>query len=253
MKNFITYEFTKEDYSVITLNRKEKRNAINISMAKELKRAIHRAREDEGKFLLLRSSAGDVFCAGGDLKDFHSNLKEEEVFPQLYMMKEVLAELLSLPLPTICLLSGDAYGGGCELATACDLRIAKEGTKFGFVQTELGILPGWGGGTLLYERVHPSFAFYWLSQGKVYSSKELAKEGWIHKLVDEEDWDEQALLKPFINKSKEQLYSLKAQYNEKISSLSLVAKMNEEVRQCSALWGSKKHRESIDKILNKRK
>lgn len=252
MKDFISYEF-KEEYSVISLNREEKRNAINTLMAKELKDAINRAKEKESKFLLIKSSAGNIFSAGGDLREFHSHLSEEEIFPQLYMMKEVLAELVSFPTPTICLLSGDAYGGGCELATACDIRIAKEDTNFGFVQTNLGILPGWGGGSLLYERVHPSFAFHWLTEGRVYTSKELLAAGWIHKVVSEEEWEEQRLLEPYMNKSREQMLILKAQYNEKISSLSLLAKMNEEVRKCSALWGSNKHKESIEKILNKKK
>src|SRR5690625_5646758 len=88
-----------------------------------------------------------MFCAGGDLINFHGELTPDEAFSRLYPMKEVLYDIASFPVPTICLLNGDALGGGCEIATACDFRIAKETTKFGFVQSKLGIVPGWGGGT----------------------------------------------------------------------------------------------------------
>jgi len=251
MRELVVYNFTEDHYSVITLNRPNKHNAISISMANELKRAIEQAKEDGGKFLVIQSINGDVFCAGGDLKDFHSDLSEEQVFPQLYKMKEVLTELISFPVPTICLLSGDAYGGGCELATACDIRIAKENTKFGFVQSNLGILPGWGGGALLYEKVHSSFALRWLMEGSVFSSSYLHKQGWIHQEVPEDQWDEKGILKAYITKTREQMTFLKTQYKENLSSLSLSAKMNEEVRLCSTLWGSQKHKQAIESILNK--
>src|SRR5690625_5940374 len=101
MRELVVYNFTEDHYSVITLNRPNKHNAISISMANELKRAIEQAKEDGGKFLVIQSINGDVFCAGGDLKDFHSDLSEEQVFPQLYKMKEVLTELISFPVPTI--------------------------------------------------------------------------------------------------------------------------------------------------------
>ncbi|HLS35857.1 MAG TPA: enoyl-CoA hydratase/isomerase family protein [Bacillota bacterium] len=251
MNNYITYSFTENEYSVITLNRPSKRNAINLQMANEFFAAIEQAEEDRGKFLVIKSSDDNVFCAGGDLNDFHSELNVEEIFPHLYKMKEVLNALVTFPVPTICLLTGDAYGGGCELATACDIRIAREDTKFGYVQSNLGILPGWGGGVLLYERVQASFAFHWLTEGAILSAPYLLKQGWIHKNIAKEQWNEKDILTPYMKNSYEQMTILKSQYNEKISFLSLAAKMNEEVRQCSVLWGSEHHKQAVQEILNK--
>lgn len=245
------YVFTDKQYSVITLNRPEKRNAINLKMAQALDVYIEKAIQDKCNFLVIRSATDDVFCAGGDLKINHATLNKEDAFSNLYMMKKVLTKIVEFPVPTICLLSGDAYGGGCELATACDLRIAKEGTKFGFVQSKLGILPGWGGGTLLYEKVPKSFAFEWLTEGATFTASDLKRKGWIHKVISHDEWNEAELLKPYIHKTFEQMKLLKYQYKENISALNLSAKMNDEVRSCVRLWGSHRHKEALENFFKK--
>lgn len=251
MSQHIEYAFTEESYSVITLNRPDKRNAISLQMASQLKSSIEQAKQDNCKFLILTSADEDVFCAGGDLQDYQSNLNYEDAFGRLYTMKEVLYELVSFPVPTICLLSGNAYGGGCELATACDLRIAKDTTQFGFIQANLGILPGWGGGSLLYEKVHSSFAFQWITEAAIFDAVHLKNKGWIHKLIPAVQWEEHEILKPYMKNSLEQMRILKKQYKEYITSLSLAAKMNEEVRHCATLWNSDRHKQAINEFFNK--
>src|SRR5690625_1160156 len=149
----VNYAKHEDGYSVITLDRANKRNAINQKMASDFKACLKEAREDECTFLVVTGEGDKMFCAGGDLIEFHGDLLPDDAFTLLYGMKEVLFDLASFPVPTICLLNGNALGGGCEIATACDFRIAKEGSTFGFIQTRLGIIPGWGGGTLLYEKV----------------------------------------------------------------------------------------------------
>ena len=175
MNKLITYE--EKEYGTILLNRPEKRNAISVEMAKELSRILEEIKERPIKFLVIKSTGESVFCAGGDLTDFHGALSEEEAYQTLHTMKQVLFQIVTFPVPTISLLQGSALGGGCELATACDIRIAKENSKFGFVQSNLGILPGWGGGALLYEKVHPSFALQWLTEGKMYDTALLKQKG----------------------------------------------------------------------------
>src|SRR5690625_4132257 len=104
-------------------------------MAKELMTILEEAKEDPPKFLVI-TGRGKMFSAGGDLLDLHGELSADEAFSRLYPMKEVLFELVNFPMPTIGLLNGNALGGGCELATACDIRIAKNTSEFGFVQTK---------------------------------------------------------------------------------------------------------------------
>lgn len=247
--NQIIYEETK--YGTIYINRTEKHNAISVEMAQELSVKLEQIKDRPINFLIIKS-AGDTFCAGGDLNDFNGNLSEDEAYDRLHIMKQVLFQIVTFPVPTICLLQGNAYGGGCELATACDIRIAKETTSFGFIQSKLGILPSWGGGALLYEKIHPSFAFHWLTVGKMYSANFLHDKGWIHEVISEDNWeDEQMILKNFTQKTLEQMRYLKNQHIEALSIPILLEKMEKESARCSALWGSQVHKQAIKSFLHK--
>ncbi|WP_188454497.1 enoyl-CoA hydratase/isomerase family protein [Virgibacillus oceani] len=252
MISAVKYQLFDEGYSVITLNRPEKRNAISKEMVKELKRSIEQARKDSAKFLVITGAGDKMFCAGGDLQDLHGGLTVEQAFQELYAMKEVLFEVASFPMPTICLLNGDALGGGCEIATACDFRIARESNKFGFIQTKLGISPGWGGGALLYEKVHSSFAYQWIMEAAIHSAAFLHECGWIHKIVMDDNWGDQTkLLESYRTKSYDQMKILKKQYTKKLSILSLSALMDEEVRNCANLWDSREHKHAVAKFLSR--
>ncbi|WP_099157980.1 enoyl-CoA hydratase/isomerase family protein [Virgibacillus ndiopensis] len=250
MKNIVQYQLFHEGYSVITLNRPEKRNAISKEMVKELKQCIEQAKQDSVKFLVITGAGDKMFCAGGDLQDLHGDLTFDEAFSELYAMKEVLFELASFPMPTVCLLNGNALGGGCEIATACDFRITKETNECGFVQTKLGITPGWGGGALLYEKVHSSFAYQWLMEAEIYDAAYLHERGWVHRIVSDEAWHNQSkLLEPYKTKSYDQMKIVKKQYTKKMSILRLSALMDEEVRNCAKLWDSKEHKSAVEKFL----
>ncbi|WP_164669108.1 enoyl-CoA hydratase/isomerase family protein [Virgibacillus doumboii] len=253
MTNTIQYTKNESSYGVIQLNRPEKRNAISMEMAMELKKTLETAKKDSIKFLVITGAGDRMFCAGGDLQNLHGDLSTDEAFSNLYPMKEVLYEIASFPVPTVCLLNGDALGGGCEIATACDFRIGRENTKFGFVQTKLGITPGWGGGALLYEKVHPTFAYQWLVEGEVYEASYLQSKGWLQKVADEALWDNREhLLKPFIAKSLEQMKILKMQYKKKLSMLGISALMDEEVRNCATLWDSQEHKDAVEQFFQQK-
>lgn len=246
----VQYRKHPENYGEICLNRFRKHNAITGEMVEELNGILQQAKQDAIKFLVITGAGDKMFCSGGDLNQLHGDLTPEEAFALLYPMKQVLHEIVSFPVPTICLLNGDALGGGCEIATACDIRIAEDNTKFGFVQSSIGIVPGWGGGALLYEKVNPSFAFQWLIEAEVFQAQYLLERGWLHKIAETATWeDRQVLLNPYISKSYSQMLSLKAQFKLKLSSLGLSALMNEEVRNCANLWDSVEHKEAVQKFL----
>lgn len=250
MCKLITYE--ENDYGTIFINRDEKRNAISVEMAEQLSALLDHIKNHPIKFLLLKSAGTEAFCAGGDLNDFHEQLNEEQAYETLHTMKEVLFKLVTFPVPTICLLQGNALGGGCELATACDIRIAKENTTFGFVQSNLGILPGWGGGALLYEKVHTSFALQWLTEGKMYDAHFLQRKGWIHEVIQTNEWaNEQKIVHQYSKKSIEQMKYLKSQYVEALSIPTLLEKMEKESSRCASLWESEEHRLVVQQFLNK--
>lgn len=250
MKQPILYEQTS--YGIVTLNREEKRNAISSAMAKRLKELLVELKENPPKFLVIQSAGEGVFCAGGDLTELHGELDEEDAFKQLTLMREVLYEMATFPVPTICLLQGNAFGGGCELATACDIRIAREGTKFGFIQSNLGILPGWGGGALLHKKVHPSFALQWIAEGTIFDAEYLVTKGWLHRIVNRKDWANLSeIVKNYERKSLEQLRFLKQQFIDSVGYFDLKDKMIAESKKSAYLWPSEEHKRAVEQFFNK--
>ncbi|WP_249869880.1 enoyl-CoA hydratase/isomerase family protein [Oceanobacillus saliphilus] len=253
MEEFVTYESNDYGYGEICLNRPDKRNAISKVMRNQLSVCLQEAREDSIKFLIITGAGEKMFSAGGDLNELHADLSTEAAYAVLHPMKELIYQILTFPVPTICLLNGDAVGGGCEIATACDIRIAKEDTKFGFVQTNLGILPGWGGGEILYQKVNQSFAMQWLMEGKTYKADELKEQGWIHRIVSKNDWNNRhALLADYISKSYKQMILLKKQYLKKIIVTDLSDWMDEEVQHAASLWDSSEHKDAVQKFLTRK-
>lgn len=251
MDKLVSY-MENDHYGTIFLNREEKRNAISVKMAEQLLNVLYEIRENPIKFLVIKSAGENVFCAGGDLNDFHGDLDEENAYETLHTMKQVLLQIVTFPVPAICLLQGDALGGGCELATACDIRIAKEQTKFGFVQSNIGILPGWGGGALLYDKVQTSFALQWLMEGNIYDATFLHSKGWIHEIVGQDKWhDEELVLEKYIKKSIDQMKYLKSQYVEALSVPTLLEKMEKESGRCASLWASEEHQKVVNQFLEK--
>lgn len=254
METQITYETKSLGYGVLTINRANKLNAISVAMARAFKSSLLQAKKENIKFLIITGAGDRMFSAGGDLTDLHGGLSTEKAFSRLYPMMEVLELLISFPVPVIGLLNGDALGGGCEIATACDIRIAKKSTKFGFVQSNIGILPGWGGGEILYKKVQPSFALDWLVRGNIYDADELMERGWIHQVVGKETWDNpQQLLKGFINKTDKQMRLFKGQYNANISSTELPQLMLQEVKNSASLWETPEHIKAVQEFLVRKK
>ncbi|ALX47375.1 enoyl-CoA hydratase/isomerase family protein [Lentibacillus amyloliquefaciens] len=253
MSELVTYRYDEQGFGEITLNRPEKMNAISKEMAEVFSTALETAKQQSIKFLVITASGERMFCAGGDLNDLNADLPSDEAFSVLYPMKEVLYEIASFPVPVVCLLNGDAMGGGCEIATACDFRIAKKETRFGFVQTKLGITPGWGGGRLLYEKVHPVFAYQWLMEAEIHGAEYLLEKGWINRVVPEDEWNDRGtLLRPYLAKSLEQMKVLKNQYLRQVSILSLSAQMDEEVRNSANLWETAEHKEAIKHFFSRK-
>lgn len=241
----VTYE---EDIVVVTLDRRSKRNAVNRQMVEELQQVVTNVQSDETlKAFVLTAEGEEAFCAGGDLKELHGDLSEKEAYALLSKMREVLYGIATLPVPTLAHLSGEARGGGCELASACDLRTGKADGRFGFVQGQLGIVPGWGGGALLYERISMNDAFNWLVRSEMISASEALRIGWLQEIREEPDFS------IFTERSQEQLKFWKKQLLEKTDRKHLYGKMEEETRQAAALWESEAHKEAVRTFFSKNK
>ncbi|MCP3774829.1 enoyl-CoA hydratase [Paenibacillus sp. MZ04-78.2] len=130
---------------LLTLNRPEAANALSIKMLEQLRAAAAACKFDLSVRCIVVTGAGEkAFCAGADLKE-RAGMDMSQVRRTVSLIRECIHELEALPQPVIAAVNGAAFGGGTELALACDIRIASETAAFALTETSLGIIPGAGG------------------------------------------------------------------------------------------------------------
>jgi enoyl-CoA hydratase/carnithine racemase len=134
----------RDGVATITLNRPDAANALSCELVGALGHAFTRVRHDESVRAVIVTGAGKSFCAGADLKERRA-MTLEETRSFLRSLNGVIDAVAGFPRPVIAALNGAAFGGGLELALACDFRIAAEEAQLGLVETRLGIIPGAGG------------------------------------------------------------------------------------------------------------
>ena len=128
---------------VVTLNRPEVLNALNTQMGKDLLDLWLRLTADSGSIraIVLTGAGARGFCAGGDLKE-RDGMTQAEWQAQHELFERSFVALMEIPIPVIAALNGHAYGGGLEMALACDFIYAARGARFALSETRLGIMPG---------------------------------------------------------------------------------------------------------------
>src|SRR5215216_539093 len=132
----------EETFAVITLNRPPA-NAISETLVRELNDAMNSFADDDTVRSVIITGAGDkIFCAGADLGSAFSG-GNVDVF--IKFGNSVLRKIERFPKPVIAAINGHALGGGCEIAMACHLRLLKDGARMGQTESNLGIIPGFGG------------------------------------------------------------------------------------------------------------
>ena len=140
----IRYE-QQGNIAYVTLNRPEALNAFNYDMLRELGEIAESIRINPDIRVVIFTGSGDKsFSVGADLKE-RKTLTEQRVKRNIYKIGEVFSAIENLPQPTIAMLNGYAFGGGTELALACDFRIAADDIQLGLTETSLAIIPGAGG------------------------------------------------------------------------------------------------------------
>lgn len=127
-----------EDYvCTITLNRPEKRNALNASVIEKMSRELRRVAKDPNVRVVVIRANGPAFCAGMDLTEMAAQREAGEA--DLGGLERILEDLERCPQPTIAAVQGDAVAGGCELALYCDIRVASDAARFGMPLARIGL------------------------------------------------------------------------------------------------------------------
>lgn len=172
---------------IITLNRPDELNALNYDTLERLGEMLDQVRLDQKETrVLIVKAQGRAFCAGADLKE-RRTLTEQQVRRNVRKIRDVFTALERLPQPTIAMINGFAFGGGFELALACDFRFAVEEAKMGLTEVSLGIIPGAGGTQRLSRLIGPSLAKELILTARRISAKDAYELGFLNGVAADHD------------------------------------------------------------------
>ena len=174
----------------VTLNRPQKRNALNEELIGSLKDALRRADNDESVRVVILAGAGPDFCAGADLSSLQkvSQASVAENLEDARSLMELFILIREARIPVIAAVRGRALGGGCGLALACDLTLAARSASFGFPEVKIGFVPAMVM-TILRRNVLEKKAFELLTLGSEISAEEAGAIGIVNGLLDDEAFD----------------------------------------------------------------
>lgn len=174
----------QSEVAIIKISRPEALNAFNADVILELSRTIDIVAVDDGIKVVIITGAGEKsFSAGADIS-YMVDITPIMAEKYASSAQEVLNKIERLEKPVIAAINGFALGGGCELAMACDIRIASSNAKLGQPEVTIGIPPGWGGTQRLVRIVGPAKAKELIFTGKMVSASEAEQIGLVNKVVD---------------------------------------------------------------------
>ncbi len=181
MKNGVVLYQKEDAVAALTLNRPEARNALNEQVRSELYEALEEAEQDEAVRGVIITGGLEVFSGGADIRGM-VDASAVDVFYRKGLTR-VVRLIEAIPKPIIAAVSGYALGGGCELALACDLRIATESVVLGQPEIRLGIIPGGGGTQRLARLVGLSRAKDIIFSGRFVEAQEAYQIGLVDEVV----------------------------------------------------------------------
>ena len=183
----------KEGVGLITLNRPEVLNAVTARMLEELRHTLGVAERDGAVRALVLTGAGRAFCAGQDVREVTEGRWEdlESLLREKY--PAVILKLFQMEKPIVAAVNGVAAGSGCNLALACDLRVASERASFGEVFVRIGLGPDSGAAYFLPRLVGLAKAAELLFTGAIIDAQEAERRGLVNKVVPQEKVMEESL------------------------------------------------------------
>lgn len=172
----------------LTLNRPQKRNALNDELIAALKNALREADSDDGLRAIVIHGAGKDFCSGADLSalqkiatsSYEENIEDARVLAELFVL------IRKVRVPVIAAVHGRALAGGCGLATACDLVVATSTARFGYPEVRIGFVPAMVA-AILRRNLGEKKSFELLTQGFEFSAEQALSLGLVNRVVQDDE------------------------------------------------------------------
>ena len=172
-----------EEFALITLNRPAALNALSFALIRELARAFYEVAASDARALLVTGAGPKAFCAGADIKELTGRpLADQKRGAEIG--QATFAKLDRLPMPSVAIVNGYAFGGGLELALACTFRLATRNAKMAFPEIKLGLIPGYGGTQRLPRVVGEARALEMIMTGRTVDAEEAVRLGLVNRLLD---------------------------------------------------------------------
>jgi enoyl-CoA hydratase len=172
-----------DELVLITLDRPEALNALSFGLVQDLSRMLDGLASSDARALLVIGAGDRAFSAGADIKELMGRTLVEQRAGAM-LGQSVLAKLDQLPMPSIALVNGYAFGGGLELALACTFRLAAPAAKLGFPEIKLGLIPGYGGTQRLPRLIGEARATELILTGRTVAADEAERIGLVNRVVD---------------------------------------------------------------------
>lgn len=170
------------ELALVTLDRPQALNALSFGLLRDLAAVFDEIAAGDARALLVTGAGERAFCAGADVNELTgrsvAKAREGAAFGQA-----VLGKLDALPIPSIALVNGYAFGGGLELALACTFRIAAPGARFGLPEIKLGLIPGYGGTQRLPRLVGEARALDMILTGRAVAAEEALAIGLVNRIA----------------------------------------------------------------------
>lgn len=245
-----------ERIATITLNRPEKRNALNAEMVTQIKHALLQAKNDKEVKLILIKANGESFCAGADLaylQQLQANSYEENIADSTHLM-EMFEMIYNMPKVVISIVEGAALAGGCGLASVCDFCIATDESTFGYTEVKIGFIPAIVK-VFLLRKLGETKTKELLLTGNIISAEEAAKIGLINTSLPKAELENyiQKLTYKLLNNSSEQSMGLIKEMISNIPSMSVKEALEYAVKMNANARASDDCKKGISAFLNKEK
>ncbi|CAN5137298.1 short-chain-enoyl-CoA hydratase [soil metagenome] len=251
--DFVRVDWEENGVVILTIDRQDKLNALDSQVVEEIGQALLEM-ETEGPRAIIVTGAGErAFVAGADISAMHAmDALDAKRFSDIG--HAAMALLDKSPIPTIAAVNGFALGGGCEVAIACDIRVASENALFGFPEVGLGILPGMGGTQRLPRLVGPAIAKELIFTGRRIGAEEAKEIGLVNRLVPQGE---------ALNAAKELAAEISANgpvavrhaktAANRALDVDLISGLEYEADQFALLFATQDAREGMGAFLEKRK